>query len=280
MTVALRHLAFLVLLVSSAPTLAQASGAADQPSGAPASPRSTLNHSLVFLDPAHGGDDAGAHLSAHAPELLLEKDITASLANRLRFQLSSLGLATLMSREDAAPGAQPPQAPASPQTPKEIAAIDPSADQRAGAANHVHPFACIVLHATDTGSGVHLVTSAVTLPPSSSPAALDIATAPSPTLTPWESAQAASLPQSQRLAAELATALSRAGLPVHQSRASIRPLDNLTCPAVLVELAPLSSASVADSGYQARVAQAISTALLFWRGHAEPGAETNGTAQP
>ena len=131
-------------------------------------------------------------------------------------------------------------------------------DQRAGLANHVHPFACIILHATGTGSGVHLITSALTSPPEPS------------ALTPWDSAQAAFLQQSDRLAAELSTAIARTGIPVHTSRATIRPLDNLTCPAVLVELAPVRELSVADAGYQARVAQAIATALLFWRGHAEP----------
>ncbi len=214
----------------------------------PAAPRPTLNHTLVFLDPAHGGDDAGAHLVTPSGEPLLEKDITLALANRIRFQLTSLGLTVLATREADAASAATAPTPA-PTTP----------DQRAGLANHVHPLACIVLHATGTGSGVHLVTSALA-PPSTEPAAL----------TPWESAQATFLTQSDRLAAELSTAIARAGVPVHTSHATIRPLDSLACPAVLIELAPLPSATVADPAYQARIAQAVATALLFWRGHAEP----------
>ena len=232
----------------------------------PAAPKPTLNHTIVFLDPAHGGDDAGARLTTTAGELLLEKDLTLALASRLRSQLAFFGLTILATREPETAGAAPATT-----TP-----TAPTPDQRAGLANHVHPFACIVLHATGTGSGVHLITSAL---PSSGPS-------DTPALTPWHSAQAAFLPQSDRLAAELSTAIARAGIPVHSSRATIRPLNSLTCPAVLIELAPLPSASLADSGYQARVAQAVATALLFWRGHAEPDqpaaepAAVSGSAQP
>ena len=242
------HLALLSLTL---PALAQT------PSPPPAAPRPALNHSLVFLDPAHGGDDAGAHLVTRSGEPLLEKDLTLSLANRIRFQLTSLGLTVLATREaDTASTTVRPTnaAPASP------APISLSPDQRAGLANHVHPLACIVLHATGSGSGVHLVTSALTAPPPSEPA----------TLTPWDSAQATFLAQSDRLAAELSTAIAHAGVPVHTSHASVRPLASLACPAVLIELAPLPSATVADPAYQARIAQAVATALLFWRGHAEP----------
>ncbi len=252
MTARLRHLALLPLLL---PATAQTPTPP---------PRPTLNHTLVFLDPAHGGDDAGAHLVTPAAEPLLEKDITLSLSNRIRFQLASLGLTVLSTREgDAAATPGPVAAP-------------PTPDQRAGLANHVHPFACIVVHATSTGSGVHLITSALPLP---QPAESSTAT-----LVSWESAQASFLPQSDRLASELSTAIARTGIPVHSSHATIRPLDSLTCPAVLIELAPARGASVADSGYQARVAQAISTALLFWRGHAEPDIPAPdpqaGTGQP
>ena len=231
----------LALLSLTFPALAQT------PSSSPA-PRPTLNHTLVFLDPAHGGDDAGAHLPTRSGEPLLEKDLTLALANRIRFQLSSLGVTVLATRE------------ADPATTTTPAPAPPDPDQRAGLANHVRPFACIVLHATGSGSGVHLVTSALPPPTSYDPNIL----------IPWNSAQAAFLAQSDRLAAELSTAIARIGVPVHTSHATIRPLDSLTCPAVLIELAPLPSATPADSGYQARVAQAVATALLFWRGHAEP----------
>ncbi len=242
-----RHLALLGLIL---PAAAQAPSA---PAPFAPPPRNTLNHTLVFLDPAHGGDDTGAHLITAAGEPLLEKDLTLALAGRLRSQLASFGLTVLSTREsDTAPAIAPP-------TP----------DQRAGLANHVHPFACIVLHATGTGAGVHLVTSALPLPQSPE----------TPALIPWDSAQATFLQQSDRLASELSTAITRTGIPVHISHATIRPLDSLTCPAVLVELAPVRDTSVADSGYQARVAQAVATALLFWRSHAEPDTPAQAPAQ-
>ena len=236
----------------------------------PPAPRSTLNHTLVFLDPAHGGDDAGAHLVSPAGEPILEKDITLALAGRLRSQLSALGLTVLSTRDTEAPaaGADSPTA-ASP------AATVPTPDQRAGLANHVRPFACIVLHATATGTGVHLITSALPLPqtPGSPPNPL-----------PWDAAQASFLQQSDRLAAEISTAIARTGIPAHTSHATIRPLDSLTCPAVLIELAPSRGVSASDPGYQARVAQSVATALLFWRGHAEAeptaASDPNASAQP
>ncbi len=45
-------------------------------------------------------------------------------------------------------------------------------------------------------------------------------------------------PPKPRLANTLGLALLRARLPVLLSRASLRPLDNLTCPAVAIEIAP------------------------------------------
>ncbi len=256
------HLALLGLLLSAGAQAAQ-----DSPTQPPA-PKPTLNHTLVFLDPAHGGDDAGAHLATPAGEPILEKDLTLALANRLRSQLSALGLTVLSTREPEPPAPGVPSASGT-----SSAAAAPTPDQRAGLANHVHPFACIILHATATGAGVHLITSALPLPqyPDSAP-----------TLVPWDAAQTNLLPQSDRLAAELSAAIARTGIPVHTSRATLRPLDSLTCPAVLIELAPSHGLSAADSGYQARIAQSVATALLFWRGHAEPDTPdtTSGAAQP
>lgn len=258
MTPLARHLALFGLLLPAAQDPQQT------PTPPPA-PRSTLNHALVFLDPAHGGDDAGAPLLSPAGEPIFEKDITLALAGRLRSQLSALGLTVLSTRDTEAQAAGAPSTGA-------ISPSAPTPDQRAGQANHVHPFACIVLHATGTGSGVHLITSALPLPHSSDAA---------PTLLAWDAAQAGFLQQSDRLAAEISTAIARAGLPVHTSRATIRPLDSLTCPAVLLELAPTRGLSPADSGYQARVAQSVATALLFWRGHADPpAADPAAAAQP
>jgi len=190
---------------------------------------------IIFLDPAHGGPDPGAHL----PNDLLEKNFTLAFATRLRAQLSTSGFAVISTR-DADP------------------AVPFTTDQRAEIANHAHPAACLILHATDSGSGVHIITSALT-PTQDDPHAP----------IPWNTAQSASIPQSLTLANEIGLALQRAKLPVILSRASIRPVDNLTCPALAIEIAPLGAGDdqtpITDANYQQNIAKAIATALINWR---------------
>jgi N-acetylmuramoyl-L-alanine amidase len=194
----------------------------------------------ILLDPAHGGPDTGAHL----PNSLLEKDITLSFATRLRALLTTGGF-TIISTRDADP--------ATPFTP----------DQRAEIANHAHPAACLVLHATDSGNGIHIVTSSLAPPSDFEDSHATI---------PWNTAQSASIPESLSLANDIGLALQRAKLPVILSRASLRPLDNLTCPAVAIEIAPLTPddsdpTPVTDAIYQQNIAKAIAAALTSWRSH-------------
>jgi N-acetylmuramoyl-L-alanine amidase len=198
---------------------------------------------VVLLDPAHGGPETGATLNNH----LLEKNFTLAFAVRLRSLLATSGI-TVISTRDSDPTAAFPT------------------DQRAEIANHAHPAACLILHATDSGNGIHIVTSDLT--PS------DDLEAPHAVI-PWETAQAASLPQSLLLANELGAALIRAKLPVILTRAAIRPLDNLTCPAVAIEIAPLATSGsdttpVTEDAYQQRIGQAIAQAILSWRTHNAP----------
>ena len=191
---------------------------------------------IIFLDPAHGGPDPGAHL----PNNLLEKDLTLAFATRLRAQLSAANFAVISTR-DADPTVPFPT------------------DQRAEIANHAHPAACLILHATSSGTGVHLVTSALT------PNDLDDPHAP----IPWNTAQSASVAQSLTLANEIGLSLQRAKLPVILSQASIRPVDNLTCPAIALEIAPLGAGDnqtpITDANYQQNIAKAITDALTNWR---------------
>jgi N-acetylmuramoyl-L-alanine amidase len=198
------------------------------------------SRTIIFIDPAHGGSDTGAHL----PNNLFEKDITLAFAARLRSSLSGNGFAVISSRDS-----------------------DPSVpfttDQRAEIANHGHPTACLILHATDSGTGIHIITSTLTPPnDSEEPHAA----------TPWNTAQSASVSQSLALANEIGVALLRAKLPVILSRAALRPLDNLTCPAVAIEIAPLAPADsdptpITDAAYQQNIAKAIAAALTSWRSH-------------
>jgi N-acetylmuramoyl-L-alanine amidase len=103
-----------------------------------------------------------------------------------------------------------------------------------------------------------------------------------PRVVPWDSAQAEWVPQSLRLANEVGTSLARGHTPVLIHRADPKPLDNLTCPAIALELAPLpdegdSTTPVNDTGYQQRVAAAVANALVFWKNHADPQ-PANGVA--
>ncbi|MGH9596573.1 MAG: N-acetylmuramoyl-L-alanine amidase, partial [Edaphobacter sp.] len=108
----------------------------------------------VLLDPAHGGPDTGAHL----PNALLEKDIALAFAARLRAVLASSGFTVIATRDTD---------PTVPFTP----------DQRAEIANRARPGVCLTLHATSSGTGVHVVSSALT-----APANIDDPHAP----TPWD----------------------------------------------------------------------------------------------
>jgi N-acetylmuramoyl-L-alanine amidase len=215
-----RHLAAAVLALSVAAAPAQ------QPT-----PRT-----VIFIDPAHGGPDPGAHL----PNDLLEKNFTLAFATRLRAQLSTAGFAVISTR-DADP------------------TVPFTTDQRAEIANQRHPAACLILHATDSGSGVHIITSALT------PTQPDDPHAP----IPWNTAQAATIPQSLTLANEIGLALQRAKLPVILSRASIRPVDNLLCPAIAIEIAPLGTGDdqtdITDTTYQQNIVKAVTDALTSWR---------------
>jgi len=195
---------------------------------------------VIFLDPAHGGPDAGAHL----PNNVLEKDLTLVFAARLRSSLSASGFAVISTR-DADP------------------AVPFTTDQRAEIGNHGHPTACLILHATSSGNGIHVVTSSL-----APPTDIDEPHA----AIPWNTAQAYSIPQSLSLANEIGLSLQRAKLPVILSRASLRPLDNLLCPAVAIEIAPLVPADgdptpITDTIYQQNIAKAIVAALTSWRSH-------------
>ena len=213
----------------------------------PAPAQQPTPRTTILLDPAHGGPDTGAHL----PNNLLEKDFTLAFAARLRATLSSSGF-SIISTHETDP------------------AVPFPTDQRAEIGNHAHPTVCLILHATASGAGVHLVTSA--LAPNDFPN--DVPNNfKDPHIIPWNTAQSASIPQSLNLANEIGLALERVRLPVILSRASLRPLDNLTCPAVAIEIAPLNPGSseatpVTDAAYQQNIAKAIAAAISSWRSHA------------
>ena len=187
----------------------------------------------IVLDAAHGGSDPGAKLGGG----VLEKDITLSLAGRLRSMLRARGIDLVMTR----------------QADQTMAPLD-----RAQVANHAQAAACLVIHATATGSGIHLFTSS-------------LAPAAKTRFLPWQTAQSAYVTQSLKLESEIDTALAHAQIPVTLGRASVEPMDNLACPAVAVEMAPqvggqvTAGKPITDPGYQTSVVNAIVDALEAWR---------------
>ena len=185
----------------------------------------------VVIDAAHGGSDSGARLSDH----LLEKDLVLTLSVRLRSTLTAHGIYVVTTREsDSA-----------------IPALN-----RAETANHVAAAACITLHATTSGSGVHLFTSSLTQIPLTR-------------FLPWDTAQGAYVEQSLRLSSEFDSALTHAEIPVTLGRTALEPLDSFTCPAVAIELAPLNIngkvTALSDPGYQDRIVAALAAAVEQWQ---------------
>jgi N-acetylmuramoyl-L-alanine amidase len=226
-----------------------------QPSVRPTAP--TPARAVIFLDPAHGGPETGASLGNN----VAEKDAVLAFVQRLRPTLASAGFNVVTTRD------------------ADLAAALPT-DQRAETANRVHALACLVIHATGAGFGVHLYTS--TLPPapasdnSGSGSSQSDATTPF-TPMPWESAQAGFVEQSRRLSDLLKATLAKSGLPVLTGAAPLRPLDNLMCPAVAIEIAPrgesgAASTSPADATYRQQVGGAVSAALDAWRTQNTPQA--------
>jgi N-acetylmuramoyl-L-alanine amidase len=204
----------------------------------------TMNKMTVVLDAAHGGADNGALIGG----AVQEKTVTLALALKLQALLTARGFTVVMTR--TADAADKPGAPGTPLT----------LDDRAGMANHARASACLLLHAAAGGNGVHLYSSELDGVPNEAP------------VLPWLTAQAAWVVESAHLERQLAESLRQAGVPRITGRASIRPVDSLTCPAVVVELAPESQDvnSVTDTAYQQRVVQAIAAALEVWPTQTQP----------
>jgi N-acetylmuramoyl-L-alanine amidase len=215
-----------VVLLSCADCLAQS-----QPAPPTPSPRT-----VIVIDAAHGGDDAGAQLGNG----ILEKNITLAISVRLRSLLSARGISVVTTRESDV-------------------AID--ANHRVEVANHAGATACISIHATASGVGVHLFTSSLA------------PTTPSK-FSPWKTAQSAWIPQSLALAGVVNSTLQQSGLAVSIARTNLPGLDSMTCPVIAIELATPTgddnnpAPALTDPAYQAHIAELLTAALLEWRSEA------------
>jgi N-acetylmuramoyl-L-alanine amidase len=202
--------------------------AAAQP--APSAPAARF---VVLLDAAHGGDDAGARLDSGQ----LEKAVNLALSVRLRSLLAARGISVVTTRESDATVEQ---------------------DRRAEIANRANAAVCLSLHASESGSGIHIFASS-------------LAPAPPTRFAAWKTAQAAWMPRSLALAGILNSALTHAEFKVTFGRAPLFAVESMTCPALAIEIAPERgpdnkiTAEPDDPAYQARVSAALAAAVLEWR---------------
>lgn len=207
------------------------------PAQTPSAPAArTQARFTVVLDAAHGPDDPGALLPEDNSAPAKEKDVTLALSVRLRSLLAARGFTVVTTRESDT-------------------SLD--AQHRAETANRALAQACLLLHASSTGSGIHLFLSA-------------LAPAQTGRILPWSTAQSASIERSIALAGVLNASLHHAGMKVTLGRASVSPIDSLNCPAVAIEIAPEPQSGARpigpqDPAYQSRVAEALAAALLEWR---------------
>ena len=192
---------------------------------------SVAQQPLILLDPARGGSQAGAHIADRVDE----KEVTLSLAQRLASLLRARGFTVDLTRETD---------------------TDVTNDSRAALANTTHPIACILLHATPAGAGVHLFTTA------QRQSDLTISSS-----VRWDQAQAAYADRSRWLRDDLKAAFPRSKINATVGQTWMRPLDNMQCPAVAVEVAPRKEGgdTAEDTSYQAQVASALANTLMLWR---------------
>jgi len=228
----------------AAPTPAPATATAPAPHAAPQPARF-----VAVLDAAHGGDDAGAQLDGSTAE----KTVTLALSVRLRSLLAARGVPVVTTREDNS-------------------TLD--SDARAQTANHASAAACLSLHATESGTGIHIFTSSL-MP------------APPQRFLAWKTAQSAWVSRSLRLAAVVNSALQQSrqadsgdasAIPIALARTPLPGIDSMTCPAIAIEISPLRDANrkvtteVTDPAYQSQILQALAAALLTWRTDWQTGA--------
>ncbi len=218
----------------STPGTQVAPGQAEPTASSPSTPppvAPVARRYFAVVDASHGGDDHGETLS----NSLLEKDVTVALARSLRQELESRGIPTLVLRDSDA---------------------NLPVDQRAVIANADRAAIYIAVHATSAGHGVHVYT-----------ALLPFGEDDRGNFRSWTTAQRAALPLSQNTANAVAAELQRRQISVRKLTAPLRPLNNVTGPAIAVEVAPQGSdtSQLTAPDYQQLVTSAVATAIAASR---------------
>ena len=192
-----------------------------------ASPAQVSRRYFAIVDASHGGDDHGETLS----NALAEKDVTVALARSLRQQLESRGITTLVLRDSDA---------------------NLSVDQRAVFTNADHAAIYIALHAASSGHGVRVYT-----------ALLPFGQDDRGPFRSWSTAQHGSLGLSRTAAGAVIGEIQKRQIPVRSLEAPLRPLNNVTGPAIAIEVAPQGSdvAQLTAPDYQELITGAVATAI-------------------
>lgn len=226
---------------TSTPAAAQTAtpaGPASQPPAqgqpAPAAPAPAApapRRYFAVVDASHGGDDQGETLST----TLVEKDVVVAIARSLRHELESRGITTLVLRDNDA---------------------NLPVDQRAVFANADHAAIYIAVHASSSGHGVRVYT-----------ALLPYGEDDRGPFRSWTTAQHNTLPLSQSAASSVASELQKRQITVRALAAPLRPLNNITGPAIAIEIAPQGSdvAQLTAPDYQQLVTSAVATAIAATR---------------
>ncbi len=222
----------------SAPSAGTAvSPASEQP--APSAPGPPLP--VVVLDPAHGGEDAGAR----SRDGLLEKDLTAQLAARVRLAL----LATRKYRLQLT----------------RIGDVSTNFEQRETVANAARPVAYFSFHAGDLGNTTARI-AVFSYRGTPWNQAENI-----PLLVPWDKIYRLHLDQSRKLAQALQDRFAQvSGISVERPmEAPVRSLRSIDAPAVAIEVgslnADLDSGALTGVGFQQQIATAVAAGLDAFR---------------
>jgi N-acetylmuramoyl-L-alanine amidase len=127
-----------------------------------------------------------------------------------------------------------------------------STDQRAAIVNAFHPVLYIILHATSQGGGIRLFT-----------AMLPAAENNRGPFADWNTAQGPELPRSRLLETQIVAAMQKTDFPARSLSAPLRPLNNVTVPALAVEIAPASGdvSQLASADFQQSVCAALADGL-------------------
>lgn len=227
------------ITIAPLPAAAQSPAPATSPAATPPQPAPAIpslpapvsRRYFAVVDASHGGADNGEALST----TLAEKDVTVALARSLRHELETRGISTLVLRDSDA---------------------NLSVDQRAVFTNADHAAIYIALHASSSGHGVRVYT-----------ALLPYGEDDRGPFRSWTTAQHPTLPLSQSTASTVATELQKRQLPVRTLAAALRPLNNLTGPAIAIEVAPQGSdvSQLIAPDYQQLVTSAVATAIASVR---------------